>query len=168
MSEARAAHYILPAVLIGRADLARLAREVEAVENDLESQKVRASAGATGYHMSTVSRLLIDFVTLNKIEVASDKALVGLKEDLRLMKDKAPILHMTFATDADEEFLQQLVQWVRAEIHPHALIDVGLQPRIIGGVHVRTPNQVHDFSVRALLKGKRSIIVRELEVLHAG
>jgi hypothetical protein len=30
-------------------------------------------------------------------------------------------------------------------------------------VYVRTPNRVHDFSIKSLLQGKREIIVHELE-----
>jgi len=157
--------YILPAALIGRADLARLVREIEAVDNDLESQKVRAQGAQTSYRLPTISRSLSDFLELNKINVADDQARMTVKERLRILKDKAPVVHMTFAVDADPDFLQQLVAYLRANIHPQALISVGLQPSLVGGVYVRTPNHVHDFSIRALLQGKRELIINELEGL---
>jgi F0F1-type ATP synthase delta subunit len=90
---------------------------------------------------------------------------MALKERMRVLKDKAPIIHMTFAAEADPDFLQQLAAWVRQEIHPQALISTGLQPALVGGVYMRTPNHVHDFSVRSLLQGKRDIIAHELEGL---
>jgi len=71
-------------------------------------------------------------------------------------------MHMTFATVADPESLQKLVDWIRQEIHPQALLHVGLQPALVGGVYLRTPNHIHDFSLRQLLADKRSIIVDEL------
>jgi hypothetical protein len=160
-----ATSYMLPAALIGRADLSRLVREVESVDADLESQKVRTHADKSGYRMPTMSRSLSDFVDLNKIDLADDKRRMELTENLRVLKDKAPIMHMTFAVDADPEFLQQLVTWIRTEVHPHALLSVGLQPSIVGGVYVRTPNHVHDYSIKTLLSGKRDIIVHELEGL---
>lgn len=165
MSQDISAQYVLPSALLGRADIARLVREVEAMENELEAQKVRAGEQFTGYKLPTVSRSLSDFLELNQIDAGNDQARMQLKEHLRVLKDKAPIMHLTFAVEADPEFLQQMVKWLRENIHPQALISVGLQPALVGGVYVRTPNHVHDFSLRALLQGKRDIIVHELEGL---
>jgi F0F1-type ATP synthase delta subunit len=93
---------------------------------------------------------------------------MDLKERLRKLKDHAPVIHVTFAADVDPQSLQKLVQWFREEVHPHTLVAVGMQPSLIGGVYLRTPNQVHDFSVRALLKDKSSgIIAGKLEELCA-
>jgi len=166
MSDAET-QFVLPAALIGRADLARLVREVESLDNDLESQKVRAQAAGTGYHLPTMSRSLSDFLDLNKINIADDQTRMATKEQLRVLKDKAPIIHMTFAVDADPDFLQQLVTYLRANIHPQTLVSVGLQPSLVGGVYMRTPNHVHDFSIRSLLQNKRDIIMHELEGLNA-
>ena len=93
---------------------------------------------------------------------------MGLKEQVRKLKEHAPIIHMTFAVEADPESLSQLVAWIRQEIHPQALISDGLQPSLVGGVYMRTPNHVHDFSVRRLLADKRDIIAHELEAAYAG
>jgi len=167
VSTAAAVQYVLPAVLITRADLARLMREIEALDNELEAQKVRnhASGKASGYHLPTMSRSLNDFLEQNHIDIADDKIRVALRETLKDTKEHAPIMHMTFAVEADPEFLQRLVGWLRQEIHPQALLSVGLQPALVGGVYVRTPNHVHDFSIRSLLEDKRDIIRHELEGL---
>ncbi|HSX30529.1 MAG TPA: hypothetical protein VLE99_01295 [Candidatus Saccharimonadales bacterium] len=166
---AKPVEYILPPALITRADLARLVREVETVDNDLEAQKARNhTTGKTGYHLPSTGRALADFLELNKIDLANDQRRMELKEHLRVLKDHAPIVHMTFAVDAQPEFLQRLSAYLRKEIHPQALISVGLQPGLIGGVYVRTPNHVHDFSIKTLLASKRDIIMQELErVMHA-
>ena len=88
---------------------------------------------------------------------------VALKEWLHVLKDKAPIIHMTFAVDVDTEVLQKLTAWVRDNAHPQGLITVGLQPSLVGGVYIRTPNHVHDFSMRSLLQNKRDVLVKALE-----
>lgn len=155
--------YILPAALIGRSDLARLVRELEALDNDLESQKVRGGGAKDGYSMPTMSRSMTDFIQQNGIDLASDQTRMKVKDQLRILKDKAPVVHMAFASEADPEFLQQLVAWMRENIDPQALLSVGMQPSLVGGVYMRTPNHVHDFSLKALLKGKREVIVNELE-----
>jgi F0F1-type ATP synthase delta subunit len=72
---------------------------------------------------------------------------------------------MTFSTEVDPESMQYLTAWVRRELHPQALISIGLQPSLVAGVYVRTPNHVHDLSVRAFMKDSRRIIVEALDQL---
>jgi hypothetical protein len=141
-------------------------REVESLDNELESQKARNHAtGQKGYRMPNTSRGLSDFAELNKIDLADDKSRVFLKEQMKVMKDKAPIIHMTFAVEADPESLKFLVEHIRKELHPQALLSVGLQPSLVGGVYMRTPNRVHDFSMRAKLSESRVVIRQDIEQL---
>lgn len=168
MNKEAATPYIFPAALIGRSDLARLVREIETIDNDLEAQRVRNRGTQGGYSMPTMSRSMTDFLEQNAIDISNDRARMEFKEHLRALKDKAPVIHMTFAVEADPEFLQKLTAWIRQEVHPQALLSVGLQPSLVGGVYMRTPNHVHDFSLKALLKGKRDVMINELEgALHA-
>ena len=85
---------------------------------------------------------------------------------LRILKDKVPVLHMTFSVTADVESLQTLTQWVRNSVHPQAVIAVGLQPSLVAGVYLRTPNHIHDFSVRGALEGRHGLLIEELETLR--
>ena len=156
----------LPPSLIGRTDMARLVREVETVDNDFEVQKVRDHKKPGEYSVPTMSRALSDFLQLNKIDISDSQARMKLKDELRVMKDKSPMIRMVFAAEPEPEFLQQLVAWIRQEMHPGALLTVGLQPSLIGGVYMRTPNHVHDFSVRTLLADKRNVLTEELEALQ--
>jgi len=161
----KAPEYVLPPTLIGHADVARLIREIEAVDGEVQAQKVR---GGREVHLPAVSQSMSDFLELNKLDMTDGRALTALRSWLQQLKDHAPVVHMTFATEADPESLQQVVGWLREQAHPHTLLSVGLQPALVMGAYMRTPNQVHDFTVRALLKDKRDIIVGELERLHAG
>lgn len=167
MSEA-AVHYELPAALTSRADLARLVREIETVDGELEAQKVRAHGQKVAYRLPNMSRQLGDFLDQNKLDITDDQGRMKLVEDLRKLKDHAPVVHMTFACDADPESLHQLVAYMRRELHPHTLLSVGLQPNIVAGVFMRTPNHVHDFSVRKQLANKRDVITADLEGLIDG
>ena len=159
--------YSIPATLVSRSDLARLAREVEDIDNELEAQKARAGGKEVSYVLPNMSRSLNDFAEANKLNVADGQQRAELKKHLRTLKDHAPIMHFTFAVEAEPAFLQQLVAWVRQEIHPQALLAVGLQPALAGGTYLRTPSHVHDFSLRSLLQSKREVMVKELEALHA-
>lgn len=161
--------FVLPPALITKADLAHLMREVEAVDSNLEAQKVRASQAGQeiAYHLPPLSQMLSVFLELNKVDLLDDHTRMHFKERLRKLKDKVPVVHMTFANTIDPESLEYLVSWMRQELHPQALISVGLQPSLIGGAYIRTPNHVHDFSMRALFKGKTSVLVQDLEGLNS-
>jgi hypothetical protein len=164
VSEAVIVKLALPPALVTRADLSRLSRDIESIDNDLEAQKARNHAtGKSGYTMPVLSRALNDFAELNKLDLSDDQTRMLVKDQVKMLKEKAPVLHMTFAVEADMESLQKLVEYVRKEIHPLALVSVGLQPGLVGGVYLRTPNHVHDFSVRNRLASTRGMILQDLE-----
>lgn len=158
--------FVLPASLVTKADISRLVNEVERIDNELTTSMVRKEVGAAEQASPTFSEQLADFLTQNKLSLDDERLRGELIKELRLLKEKAPIIHMTFAVTADGESLRQLAQWLRTSTHPQALIDVGLQPALVAGVYLRTPNQVHDLSLRALLKNGQGKLVEELETLR--
>lgn len=164
MSERNEVNYVLPASLVHPGDLSRLIRELETIDGVLQAQKVRGVEP----HLPPLSQGLEDFAEQNKVNLADDHALNELKEHLRMLKNKAPVVHLTFASDADAYSLQKITEWLRQEVNPLTLVTVGVQPALVGGVYLRTPDHVHDFSLKALLHDKRGIIVKELEALRAG
>jgi hypothetical protein len=157
-------NFILPPSLTTKLDLAKIIREVEAIGQELESQKIRGQS-QDGYKIPPMSSGLSDFLSINKIDFMNDQARMILSEQLRALKDKVPIIHFTFASAADPQSLQQLVAWIRKELHPWTLIEVGVQPALIGGAYIRTPNHVHDFSMRSLFKNNSDVLVKDLEEL---
>jgi F0F1-type ATP synthase delta subunit len=157
-----------PPALVGRSDLSRLLRELEALDNELESQKARSHGKTDGYHIPNMSRALNDFLEINKIDIANDHVRMDIRSQMRKLKDHAPVVHMTFATETDPESMQKIVDWIRKELHPQALISVGLQPSLVGGVYIRTPNHVHDLSIRAHMRDSREVIVKALDALAKG
>lgn len=161
---AKKVDYLLPKQLIRRADLARLVREVEDIDSELEAQKVR-SKGSGEYRLPNMSNALSECIAINKIEITDDHTRMLFKENLRALKDSAPIVHLTFAIEADPASLQTIASWLRDNIHPQTLIEVGLQPGLIAGVYMRTPNQVHDFTIKNLFAQKRDVMIRLIEEL---
>jgi hypothetical protein len=160
-----AVQYKLPAAVVSRADMTRLVRELESLDNELEQQKARRQGSSGNYRLPVLSKALTDFLEENKLNASDDHVRMDLKANLRKLKDHAPVMHMTFSTEVDPESLQYLTAWIRHELHPQALISVGLQPNLIAGVYVRTPNHVHDLSVRAFMKDSRKLIVQALDQL---
>lgn len=161
-----AADFVLPPSVVSKVDLSRLVGEVEKIDDELTTASVRAGVGAPQQVAPTVSERLLAFLQQNQLNLNDSKVRSTLVKQLHQLKDSAPIIHMTFAVEADNESLMQLAQWLRETIHPQAVIAVGLQPGLIAGVYLRTPNHVHDMSLRHLLDGGHEVLVRDLEALR--
>ncbi len=157
----------LPSNVVTRIDLSRMVIEAERVDNDMTSAAVRADAGGEAGSVPAMSPQLSDFLVLNDLSMSQNgQERTELIKQLRLLKDKAPVFHMTFAVPADGESLQHLAFWTRSSVHPQSIIEVGLQPALVAGVYLRTPNHVHDLSVRGLLAARHDVLVQELEGLR--
>lgn len=155
--------FVLPAGVVSKVDLSRLIREVEWIDNEMTTATVRAKTGVEQAAQPATSATLGEFLSQNGLVLGTGRERSELIAQLHLLKDKIPVIHMTFAVVADQESLQELTAWVRSSIHPQAVISVGLQPALVAGVYLRTPNQVHDLSLRAMLKGSHDVLVKELE-----
>jgi hypothetical protein len=160
------ADFVLPPSIVTGVDLSRLVTEMEKIDNELTTATIRAEAGAQQQVAPTASPRLIDFLNQNQIKLSTSAERTALIKQLRQLKDKAPVMHMTFAVEADAESLQKLAQWLRSSVHPQAVITVGLQPGLVAGVYLRTPNHVHDLSWRGLLEKGHGVIVQDLEALR--
>ena len=158
--------FVVPASLVTKLDVSRLVTEVEKVDNEMTEAEVRTKAGATQTPPPVFSEQLTEFLNQNQLKLEESQGRSELVKQLRQLKDKVPIIHMTFSVTADRESLQQLAQWLRSSVHPQAVIDVGLQPALVAGVYLRTPNHVHDLSLRAKLDGSRDVLEKELESLR--
>lgn len=158
--------FTLPASVISKVDLSRLVGELEQVNETMITATVRTKAGSPRDQPPELSTALTDFLQQNDLTLDNPQARTGLIKQLRQLKDTVPVIHLTFAVQADRESLGQMAQWLRTSVHPQAVIAVGLQPGLIAGVYARTANQVHDMSLRGLLADGRKLLVKELEALH--
>jgi hypothetical protein len=157
---------VLPASVVTKIDVSRLAAELERLDNELTAAAVRAGLGAEQHVQPVMSQQLSDFLQENKLSIEGGRERMALTKQLRALKDAAPVIHMTFAVTADPESLQEMTRWVRTTIDPRAVIAVGLQPALVAGVYVRTPNHVYDLSLRATLAAGRGLLAKELGALR--
>ena len=155
--------FIIPSNVVTRLDVSRLVSEMERVDNDMTAAAVHAELNAQDIQRPAMSQQLQAFLEQNQMIIDDGRARTEIIKQLHALKEKVPVIHMTFAVAADGESLQTLTQWVRDQVHRQAVIDVGLQPALVGGVYVRTPNHVHDWSLRAKLHGGHDLLVKELE-----
>lgn len=159
-------HLILPPSVVMKSDVTHLLSEIEGIDNELISREAKAKTGITVSEEIIYSEHLKDFLSVNGLEIDSDSVKRSqLISMLRQLKQTLPTVHLTFASSADNESLQKIAAWLRKEVHPQAVMKIGIQPSLIGGVYVRTTNHVHDFSLRAKLAAHRHLIKEELEAL---
>lgn len=155
----------LPGQVIGRVDVGRLLREVEALDNFMKQAAIRQPG--TPLKMPKTSRMMDEMVTNNKLNLLREDDRVRLLKFLQSVKSKAPIMHMSFSADPSPSFLTKLVAWLRTEIHPLVLVQIGLQPNIGAGAIVRTTNKHFDFSLRQRFKKEREKLVDKLHVMSS-
>jgi F0F1-type ATP synthase delta subunit len=99
-----------------------------------------------------------DIAEANTLDLTSDDHRATLRTQLKLLKARGSVVHMTFAEEPTPEVMVKMVAWIRSNLHPAALVQTGLQPGIVAGCIVRTPSHIYDFSISSVLKSKKPIL----------
>lgn len=151
---------LLPVAVATKSDAGRLLREVSAVDEFMDQAAIRQPG--TQMPLPKTSRLMTELVQANKLNmlVADDRA--KLIDFLSSVRDKAPELHLSFSAEPSPAFLQKITTYLRENIHPHVLVQIGLQPTIGAGFMLRTTNKYYDFSIRTTLKAKRDVLMHNI------
>jgi F0F1-type ATP synthase delta subunit len=147
----------LPISIVTKVDVGRLLQEVTNVDEFLEQAAIRQSG--TALKLPKTTKTVEEMVAANKLNLLVEtdrKKLVSFLSDVR---EKAPEIHMSFSTEPSTSFIQKLAGYMRENIHPQLLIQVGLQPTIGAGFMMRTTNKYYDFSLRSALKAKHQILI---------
>ncbi len=151
---------ILPLTIMTAADVARLGRELDEIEEFNLQSSVR-DAGKQP-QLPRISRGLETLAAQKQLKLLVEADRQQLAEYLNALKLRAPVMHISFASDPKPAFLAKLVTWLRNEIHPLLLVNVGLQPGIAAGCIVRTANKYFDFSLRKHLADNNKLLVQAL------
>lgn len=159
----------LPISVVGRIDVGRLLREVEAVDGFLRQSEIRQPG--TPVKLPKTSRLFDETIDINNINVLREDERNKLRDFLTGVHEHSPVMHMSFSADPSPVFTQKLVIWLRENIHPQVLLQVGLRPNIGAGCTVRTTNHHFDFSLRSRIsksQDKLLQLLREMPVEDSG
>lgn len=151
---------VLPNGLVTRADVGRLVREAEAVDNALNQAAIRTEGTPT--EVPKLSALLTETAALNKLNLLQQADRQRLLASLQSIQSSAPTLHMSFNNDPSPVFQQGLITWVRQNLHPQLLLRIGLQPSIGAGAMVRSTNRYFDFSLRQRFTQQRGLLIDKL------
>jgi F0F1-type ATP synthase delta subunit len=136
--------------VVGPSDVTKLQRELNGLDDFFVSAKARQAG--TSMQLPKLTRILDQMARENKINLLEDSGRQRLAKALKLALEQAPTLHISFATEPSPKALERLVVWIRTNIHPQALVQVGLQPSIAAGCFLRTANKTFDMSLRATMK----------------
>ena len=150
----------LPVGIVSPTDIARLAREIEAVDNFFREQAIRAAGEPVT--MPRLSKLMDQLAADNQLNLLNETDRVKILQLLQTLHQRAPTMHISFSVDPPGAYVQKIVAWLRANIHQHVLVTVGLQPNIGAGCIVRTTNKLFDFSLREFFAEKRPFFIDKL------
>lgn len=150
----------LPIAVVSRVDVGRLLREVKLLDDFLRQSEIREPG--TQPKIPRTSKLLDETIGANKINVLFEQDRNRLLHFLMEVYGRAPVLHMSFSADPSPLFVQKLMTWLRREIHPLVLLQVGMQPNMGAGCVVRTTNKYFDFSLRSRFTERRAVLAQKL------
>jgi hypothetical protein len=161
MASAASSTAALTPLLVSPSDLKRARREVEGLDEFLHQAGLRQ--GGKAVKMPPTSRVILEMAEESKLNLLKKTDRERLLKYLTLLSEKAPVLHMSFASEPTAAFLNKLIVWLRDNIHPQVVVSVGLQPSIAAGCLVRTANRQFDFSLRHSLEQQTAVFVDSLK-----
>ncbi len=150
----------LPSSAITIVDFSRMNRELSAVDEFMLQAGIRTNRQSLSLPRS--SHNLEELAGLNGFNLLVPEDRQALKNILDDIKRSAPVIHISFAADAPAGFLIKLVDWMRREIHPLLILQVGRQPSIAVGCIVRTKSKYFDFSLRQHIKDSQPLLVEKI------
>lgn len=156
----------IPTNIVSPTDIARLAREIESLDNFFREQAIRAGGAPTS--MPRVSKLMDQLAADNQLNLLNETDRGELGSLLSGLHKQAPVMHISFSVDPPGPYIQKIVDWLRRNIDPHVLVTVGLQPNIGAGCVVRTTNKLFDFSLREFFYNQRDFFIEKLHQALTG
>lgn len=156
---ARERVYALPSIILGPADINRTIIELKQLGEYIRQLALHKDAEVK-LPKTTVS--LQGLAEANKIDLLNHDDRELLVEFLESLQKGAPVLHISFASEASPLFVSHIVEWLRSNVSRYALVQVGLQPSIAAGCIVRSTNKVFDMSLRRHLRQNRDMMIEQL------
>jgi len=151
----------LPLSIVTEVDVHRLQRELHAIDDFMTQSAIRQPGQQPILPKS--SHNLEEIASLNRLNLLRDSHRRVLVQELDGLRRNAPTMHMSFSQDPSSIFLAKLITWLRREIHPRLLLQVGQQPSLAAGCIVRTSSKYFDFSLREHFERQRQSLIDQLK-----
>ena len=151
--------FTLPTLVFGMVEVRRLQHELDRLDEYLRQMALRKD---TKFEMPRVSRMLDALASENHCDLLKGTERALLIAFLKHVTASSPTIHISFAADPSAAFTAKIVGWLRANVHPLVLLQIGLQPTIAAGCVVRTNNKVFDLSLRQRFSDQHSLLTTAL------
>lgn len=150
--------------LVGSVDLMRTLRELKGLDDWLNQAAIRSGGGqVTAPKTSTT---LDEISSSNGVSLLDNAQRGQLIKALESFANSAPKIHIAFAVEPSANFLKQMISWLRTNINPIILLDVGLQPALAAGCSVRTTNKLFDMSLRNRFSDSRHLLAEAIDAIQ--
>ncbi|HUC20299.1 MAG TPA: hypothetical protein VMR98_02270, partial [Candidatus Polarisedimenticolaceae bacterium] len=122
-----------------------------AVSEELHSYSVYLSASrvqgvkAEAFDLSSRAEAVVNLIPEDQ---RTAEGIEAYRLQLEGLATTAPAVTLILAAQAKPGLKQELVNWLRANIHPGLLVNFRANPNIAGGIVIRTINHVYDCSFR--------------------
>lgn len=155
------ARFVLTSNVVSTLDLGRAIREAEKIDDFLYQSKIRTPGSSVALPKTTKALdNLAEANGLSLLNATHRKHLIG---NLQKIKTDSKKIHISFAVEPSPSVMQKVVIWLRENIRPDLIIEVGIQPTISVGCVVRTTNKVFDMSLRHRFADSKKTLAGLLE-----
>jgi len=120
--------------------------QVESLINDLNSGEYKSPGS-------------VAFFVANPRVSQEPQAVKMIVEYLETVLAKPSQLFITFAQTPDEDFEAELVAWARANISDKILLSIDVNPMLTGGMVIRSPQRIYDYSWSNILGRKKDKLI---------
>lgn len=153
----------LPNDIARPVDIGLLQRELGLIDEHLNQSAIKEPNQKV---IVKTSPKLDELLKINNLDLSVKSQRVLLMIMLNDIKESAPVINISFGSEASDEVIQKIAAWFRQQVHPHCLIAVGLDPSIGIGAVVRTTNKVFDFSLKHQFQATRTLLEDRIKRLN--
>lgn len=148
----------LPTSVLNKGDVLRLMREINTMDDFFITAQARQPG--TPIQPPKTSRILDQLAHDNGLNLIDTTQRQNLYKNLESLAQNAPNLHISFASEPTPKALEPVLVWLRENIHPQILLQVGYQPVIAAGCVLRTPNKIFDMSLGVHLQKQVPLLMK--------
>ena len=153
--------FILPVSVVTQSDVSRMIFDLETIEEFFLQVKVRRPGNAV--NLPATSKMMGDVLRQNDLNLLKPEDRVKLKFILTTIRNKSPVVHMSFSVSPNQKFLEKMISWMRQNVSEIIILQIGLQPNIGAGFTLRTSNKFFDFSLRQHMNDQKGLLINELK-----
>ncbi|MEI7683306.1 MAG: F0F1 ATP synthase subunit delta [Candidatus Saccharibacteria bacterium] len=152
----------LPLSIVTPADvtdcLSDLSQYQKSVQNNHLVHKV---GGATKPAVTELSQPAIDLLGVGE-KLPTNEDIIQAMDYLAALHKQPLVLHLTVVAELPLKGQVAIAEWFRDSCHPEALLSFSVNSQIGGGIKVRTPYHLHDYSYASQLEANKKDLIKEL------